>query len=63
MDLFLISAEVLVLVTAPAVFCENLDVQHESLLRAGFEAIRIDGGLDGRPFEKDADERVVDASF
>jgi SAM-dependent methyltransferase len=32
------------------------------LERAGFQAIRIDGGFDGRPFEKDADELVIDAS-
>jgi SAM-dependent methyltransferase len=32
------------------------------LEHAGFQAIRIDGGFDGRPFEKDADELVIDAS-
>jgi hypothetical protein len=32
------------------------------LEHAGFQSVRIDGGFDGRPFERDADELVVDAS-
>jgi hypothetical protein len=29
------------------------------LTDAGFRSIRIDGGFDGRPFERDADELVI----
>ena len=32
------------------------------LNEAGFGAIRMDGGFDGRPFERDTDELVIEAS-
>jgi SAM-dependent methyltransferase len=31
------------------------------LAQAGFTSVRIDGGFDGRPFEKDTDELAIDA--
>ena len=30
---------------------------------AGFKSVQIDGGFDGRPFEKDTDELVIEASL
>jgi SAM-dependent methyltransferase len=32
------------------------------LERAGFESIQVSGGFDGRPFERDTDELVIEAS-
>ena len=32
------------------------------LTRAGFRSIQIYGGFDGRPFENDTDELVIEAS-
>jgi SAM-dependent methyltransferase len=33
------------------------------LAHAGFKSVQIDGGFDGRPFEQDTDELVIEASL